>query len=193
MFTKTDIRKQFLEQRLNLSVADAEDLNQRLLQNCRQLDLSGINWVHVFLPIAEKKEVNTWPIIEWLRQAYPSLQWVLGKADLATSQMEHFLWNEHTTLVKSKYGIPEPAGGMHIAPAMLDLVFVPLLAFDKTGHRVGYGKGMYDRFLQQCRPGVRTIGLSLFEPVNVITDTDDRDIRLQSAVTPYAIYQFPKI
>ncbi len=193
MLTKTDIRKHFLEQRLNLQPAAADELNQGLLANCRQLDFSGVQWGHIFLPIAAKKEVNTWPIIEWLRQAYPALQWVLGRADMATSQMEHFLWDEHTTLVKSKYGIPEPAGGAHIAPAMLDLIFVPLLAFDRTGHRVGYGKGMYDRFLQECRPDARTIGLSLFEPVNVITDTDDRDIRLQTAVTPYAIYQFQKI
>jgi 5-formyltetrahydrofolate cyclo-ligase len=193
LYTKTNIRKQFLERRLNLPEEEAEDLNRRLLHNCRQLDLSGMHWVHTFLPIAEKKEVNTWPIVEWLKEAYPSLQLVLARALLSTGEMEHFLWERHTVLIKSKYGIPEPAGGTLIAPEALDLVFVPLLAFDKTGQRIGYGKGMYDRFLKECRLGVRTIGLSLFEPVDVITDTDPHDVPLQTVVTPDTIYHFSKI
>ena len=190
MFTKTDIRKQFLERRLNMPAAETAALNQRLLENCQQVNYSRIHWAHIFLPIAEKKEVNTWPIVEWMRQAYPALQWVLGKASLANATMEHFLWETNTTLVKSRYGIPEPAGGIPVEPSTLDLVFVPLLAFDLTGHRVGYGKGMYDRFLKQCRPDVRTIGLSLFEPVDVIMDADIHDVPLQTVITPLTIYQF---
>lgn len=169
---------------------EAAALNQRLLENCRQVNYSRIHWAHIFLPITEKKEVNTWPIVEWMRQTYPALKWVLGKASLAAATMEHFLWEEHTPLVKSRYGIPEPAGGIPVEPRTLDLVFVPLLAFDLTGHRVGYGKGMYDRFLKQCRPDVRTIGLSLFEPVDVIMDADIHDIPLQTVITPLTIYQF---
>lgn len=192
MTTKTAIRKQFLERRLNLPEEEAGTLNRRLLENCRQLDLTGVRWVHVFLPIAEKKEVNTWPIVERFRQSHPSLHWVLARALLSTGEMEHFLWEKDTVLVKSRYGIPEPAGGTLIMPETLDLVFVPLLAFDKTGQRVGYGKGMYDRFLKQCRPDVRTIGLSLFEPLNVIVDTDERDVPLQTVVTPDFIYHFSK-
>jgi 5-formyltetrahydrofolate cyclo-ligase len=190
LFTKTDIRKQFLERRLNLPEGEAAALNQHLLQNCQQVDYSGIRWAHIFLPITEKKEVNTWPIVEWMRQTYPALQWVLGKTSLATTTMEHFLWETHTALVKSRYGIPEPAGGIPVEPRTLDLVFVPLLAFDLTGHRVGYGKGMYDRFLKQCRPDVRTIGLSLFEPVDVITDAGIHDVPLQTIITPVTIYHF---
>ncbi|GAA0565148.1 5-formyltetrahydrofolate cyclo-ligase [Chitinophaga japonensis] len=192
MLTKKDIRKQFLERRLNLDAGTAAALNSRLLENCRQLDYSGVHRVHTFLPITEKKEVNTWPIIRWLRQTYPHLQWVLPRALLSTGEMEHFLWEEHTPLVNSRYGIPEPAGGMRIAPEALDLVLVPMLAFDRAGHRVGYGKGMYDRFLQQCRPDVRTVGLSLFEPVNVIIDTDDHDVPLDTVVTPDTIFHFDK-
>jgi 5-formyltetrahydrofolate cyclo-ligase len=193
LYTKTDIRKQFLERRLNLRVSEAAELNEGLLHNCRELDFDGVHWVHTFLPITEKKEVNTWPIVEWLREERPGLQWVIARALLSTGQMEHILWERHTVLVKSKYGIPEPAGGTLIAPETLDLVFVPLLAFDKTGHRVGYGKGMYDRFLKECRPNVRTVGLSLFEPVNVIIDTDPRDVRLHTVVTPDSIYHFSNI
>ncbi|WP_298734649.1 5-formyltetrahydrofolate cyclo-ligase [uncultured Chitinophaga sp.] len=193
MQTKTSIRKHFLERRLNLPEEEAAARNEALLYKIRELDFSKVQWVHVFLPITEKKEVNTWPIIEWLRSTHPAVQLVLAKAFLATGEMEHYLWEPHTILVKSKYGIPEPAGGSLIAPEMLDLVFVPLLAFDHSGQRVGYGKGMYDRFLKQCRPGVRTIGLSLFEPVDRITDTDPRDVPLHTVITPEKIYHFSNI
>ncbi|WP_212004118.1 5-formyltetrahydrofolate cyclo-ligase [Chitinophaga sp. HK235] len=190
MITKKDIRKYSLEQRLNLSDVIAEDFNGRLLDNACRLNYEGVRRLHIFLPISEKKEVDTWPLAHWLRQQHPEIQLVLSKADMKTGDMYHYAWNVNTILVKNRFGIPEPQGGTEVAPAELDLVFVPLLAFDRQGHRVGYGKGMYDRFLHQCRQDVRTVGLSLFGPVDQITDTDTWDIPLQTVVTPDLIYQF---
>ncbi|PSL43781.1 5-formyltetrahydrofolate cyclo-ligase [Chitinophaga niastensis] len=190
MTTKKDIRKHFLELRLNLDDDTAITLNERLLANSRQLDYSGIRQAHIFLPISEKKEADTWPLIKWLRDTWPNMQWVLSKADMKTGEMTHYRWKTNTILVKNRFGIPEPDHGEEVLPTDIDLVFVPLLAFDLQGHRVGYGKGMYDRFLQQCRPDVRTIGLSLFEPVAKIEDADTWDVPLQTVVTPDQIYQF---
>ncbi len=192
MTTKKDIRKQFLEQRLNLDEPTAVRLNSALLANVLKLNFSGLQYIHVFLPILEKKEADTWPIIEALRTRYPQLRWVLSRSDMQTATMTHFLWEQNTPLVKNSYGITEPAAGQTVAPLQIDLVLVPLLAFDHTGHRVGYGKGMYDRFLQECRPDVQTIGLSLFEPIPEIPDTDAGDIALQTVVTPENIYHFSK-
>lgn len=192
MLTKRDIRKAYLERRLNLPEQDMQQLNAQLLQHCRQLDYSAYRLAHVFLPITEKREADTYALVSWLRQTQPSLQWALPRANLDTGEMQHFLWQPHTVLVKNRYGIPEPAGGTEVMPAEIDLVFVPLLAFDLRGQRVGYGKGMYDRFLQQCRPGVATIGLSLFEPVEMIADADSRDVPLQTVITPHTIYEFKK-
>lgn len=192
MTTKKDIRKHFLEQRLNLDDLAAATLNAQLLENCRGLDFSRELFAHVFLPIASRREVDTWSLIRWMQETWPALQWALSRSNLSTGDMEHFIWTPATTLVSNKYGIPEPDGGTRVLPEVLDLVFVPLLAFDRKGHRVGYGKGMYDRFLQQCRPGVRTIGLSLFEPVEKIEDISPADVPLQTVVTPYFIYHFHK-
>ncbi|NLR69087.1 5-formyltetrahydrofolate cyclo-ligase [Chitinophaga varians] len=190
MITKKDIRKHFLEQRLNLPDATAADLNERLLAHARQLDYQGVRYLHLFLPISEKKEVDTWPLAQWLRQQHPDIQLVLPKADMKTGDMLHYAWHVNTVLVKNRFGIPEPENGDPVLPETVDLVMVPLLAFDQQGQRVGYGKGMYDRFLKQCRPDVRTVGLSLFGPIEGISDADPWDVPLQTVVTPDFIYHF---
>ncbi|MFY0255775.1 5-formyltetrahydrofolate cyclo-ligase [Chitinophaga sp. 30R24] len=190
MTTKKDIRKHFLELRLNMDDDTAQSLNKSLLDQCRQLDYQGVQLAHTFLPITEKKEADTWPLVKWLREQYPAMQWTISQSDMKTGDMRHYLWKTNTILVRNKFGIPEPVSGDLVQPAEIDLVFVPLLAFDEQGQRVGYGKGMYDRFLQQCRPGVRTIGLSLLGPVPRIEDAGPWDVRLQTVVTPDRIYQF---
>lgn len=190
MITKKDIRKHFLEQRLNLPDATAADLNERLLANARQLDYQRVRYLHLFLPISEKKEVDTWPLARWLRQQHPDVQLVLSKADMKTGDMLHYAWHTNTVLVKNRFGIPEPENGELVQPEAIDLVMVPLLAFDRQGQRVGYGKGMYDRFLKLCRPDVRTVGLSLFGPIDGISDADAWDVPLQTVVTPDYIYHF---
>jgi 5-formyltetrahydrofolate cyclo-ligase len=190
MFTKKDIRKLYLEKRLNLPAETMAVLNGQLLAQCCAIDYSPYQMGHIFLPISGKREADTFAFVAWARQAYPGLQWAISRSDLKTAAMEHFLWEPDAVLVKNAYGIPEPMGGIPVLPAEIDLVFVPLLAFDQAGHRVGYGKGMYDRFLQQCRPDAMRIGLSLFEPVDAITDTDAWDVPLNKVITPEAIYQF---
>jgi 5-formyltetrahydrofolate cyclo-ligase len=192
LLTKKDIRKQYLEKRLNLQVDEITTLNRELLDQCRQLDYSAYRMAHIFLPITEKKEADTYALVHWAREAYPKLQWALSRSDMSTAMMEHFLWKEETVLVRNAYGIPEPAGGIPLMPAEIDLIFVPMLAFDKNGQRVGYGKGMYDRFLKECLPTATTIGLSLFEPVDAIADVNENDVPLQMVITPQTIYDFKK-
>ncbi|NSL86727.1 5-formyltetrahydrofolate cyclo-ligase [Chitinophaga sp. Mgbs1] len=190
MTTKKDIRKFFLEERLNLPDEQAQALNRQLLEQVQELNYTGVGTLHLFLPISEKKEVDTWPLAAWLRERFPAIRLALSRADMKTGEMFHYAWEAHTALVKNKFGIPEPAGGDELPATDIDLVFVPLLAFDREGQRVGYGKGMYDRFLKECRPDVRTVGLSLFEPVEKITDTDAWDVPLHTVVTPAHIYHF---
>jgi 5-formyltetrahydrofolate cyclo-ligase len=69
-------------------------------------------------------------------------------------------------------------------------VLIPLLAFDRKGHRVGYGKGYYDRFLRTCRKDVVKIGFSYFDPVEKIEDASRYDVRLNYCITPNDIYRF---
>ena len=60
--------------------------------------------------------------------------------------MDFFKWHKNDPLLINKYGIPEPISENKIYP---DIIFVPLVAFDKEFNRLGYGGGFYDRYIQK--------------------------------------------
>ena len=62
------------------------------------------------------------------------------------SQMEFYKWYKNDPLFINKYGIPEPETTKRVYP---DILFVPLVAFDKELNRLGYGGGFYDRYIQK--------------------------------------------
>ncbi len=104
--------------------------------------------------------------------------------------MTHLLLTDNTKLEVNRWGIPEPTDGIPIPESKIDVVFVPSLAFDDNGNRVGYGKGFYDKFLSQCNPETIKIGLSFFAPEKEIEGVMSTDIKLDYCVTPLKIYSF---
>lgn len=186
--TKRELRAVFKEKRSLLTDADVELLNAGLLAQFQQFDWRGLEYVHTFLPIQKQVEPDTYRLIDWLRNALPDLKTVISKSDIKTNSMEHFVWEEELVLEVNRWGIEEPLGGKSIASQQLDAVIVPLLAFDLKGHRVGYGKGFYDRFLATCRPDCLIIGLSFFAPIKEIKNINPFDISLDFCITPQRIY-----
>lgn len=185
--TKTDIRKQALQQRKSLSKEDCAVLSRKLLEGFKTLDFSKIKSIHIFLPIEAKKEPDTFLIIDWLRQHRPNIEIIVPKADFAVGLMGHYFYGGKEDLANSYYGIPEPQNGI-ATTTIPDMVLVPLLAVDVQGHRVGYGKGFYDRFLQNLP--AQKIGLSFFEPVTEINDVHLNDVRLDKCILPDRIIEF---
>lgn len=185
--TKAEIRKIAGLQRKALSQQEAEGYSKRLLEFFSAFDFSSVKVIHVFLPIAEKNEPNTFLIIDWLANHYPEIRIIVPKADFNTSLMANYVFKGRKGLVKNLYGILEPEIGELHADA-IDMVLIPMLAFDLKGYRVGYGKGFYDRFLQGN--DVLKVGLSFFEPVDRIEDVNEHDVRLDCCITPDRIYQF---
>ncbi|MFT4781508.1 MAG: 5-formyltetrahydrofolate cyclo-ligase [Psychroserpens sp.] len=186
--TKTKLRTHYKTLRKALSEKQIEDYSLKIANQLLLLPIWDHEFYHIFLSIIEHKEVNTDYILNILSGKDKNI--IISKSDFSTREMSHILLTDSTTIKKNKWHIPEPVNGITITPEQIDVVFVPLLAFDEQGHRVGYGKGFYDKFLAMCKPETLKIGLSFFESEKKITDVYQGDIILDYCVTPHDIYTF---
>lgn len=167
-------------------------MNLKLLAQFQQLDLSTIRCAHLFLPMVQNREPDTYLIRDWLKENHRDIKIVFPKTDFRTLQMFSYADDDDLVLEVNKYGITEPVAGNEIAAAEIDMVLLPMLIFDTRGYRVGYGKGFYDRFVELCRPDVQLTGLSLFKPVKNIDDVNGHDLRMQVCLTPGQLYNWPR-
>ncbi|HET7117419.1 MAG TPA: 5-formyltetrahydrofolate cyclo-ligase [Hanamia sp.] len=188
--TKQELRKIYKYKRQALSLHAIEKFNDLILIHFQKSELSFLNCVHTYLPSLKQIEPDTAQIIRYLEFKNPSLKIVVPKIDTRSGIMEHYHFNEKVELIKNVFGIDEPKEGKRISENKIDMILIPLLAFDKRGYRVGYGKGYYDKFLAKCRPDTIKFGLSFFEPVDEIDDITSFDIPLNFCATPHQLYSF---
>jgi 5-formyltetrahydrofolate cyclo-ligase len=186
---KNEFRKQYKELRKKISEESLEDLSIEIANNLLKLPVWEFDNYHIFLPIPNKTEVNTEYILHILQGKDKSI--IVPKAHIETGEMSHILLQDNTVLKPSNYNVPEPVSGIEIKPSQIDVVFIPLLAYDKNGNRLGYGKGFYDRFLAKCKPETIFIGLSLFKPEEAIPH-EETDVPLHFCVSPKNVFRFKK-
>lgn len=184
---KKDARLKYSELRKNLSKESLLHSSLTIANKTLTLPIWHAEYFHIFLPISEKNELDTTFILTILQGKDKTvvLPKVSGKIEL-----KHYVLTDSTKLKPSPWGVPEPIDGIELSEKKIDVVFVPLMAFDKTGSRVGYGKGFYDVFLGKCKKTVIKVGLSLFEAEEEISDVDAHDIPLDFCVTPLTVYSF---
>lgn len=186
--TKSDFRQKYKQLRNQFSENEIEEKSLAIANQILKLDIWDKTFFHVFLSIAEQNEVETEYILHLLQGKDKEI--LVSKSDFETKKMTHFLLTDNTKFKKNNYNIPEPINGIEVSTDKIEVVFVPLLAFDKTGNRIGYGKGFYDLFLAGCKPETIKIGLSFFEAEDNFTAVSQTDIRLDYCVTPNEIYKF---
>ncbi len=187
---KANLRKVYLDRQKSL---DLDERSKKSLRICMQFfanfDLDDVRFLHLFLLISEKNEVDTSFFINDLWSDYINTKTVVPRVDFERDILEHLRFNSETTLKVNHWGIPEPVGEDFIDERKIDLVLVPLLCFDERGYRVGHGKGYYDKFLSECREDTLKIGLSFFEPIKEIKDIHRYDIRLNFCITPEKVWK----
>lgn len=185
---KPALRQTYQACRTSLSEEAYRQKNQQLVE---QLFATYylVGTVHCFLPATRQREVDTWPIIHRL-WTVPAVQVLVPRCRPTGNELSHHALTSDTPLEDNRWGIPEPVDSPEHPASSVDWVLVPLLAFDQRGHRVGYGKGFYDRFLAECRADTRKIGLSLFPPVEDIDDLSAQDVALDAVVTPDQVWTF---
>ncbi|MGB0366917.1 MAG: 5-formyltetrahydrofolate cyclo-ligase [Flavobacteriaceae bacterium] len=183
---KNSLRADYKKQREALTPEEVTNKSLQIANQLLSLPLWEKTYFHLFLSSTKHKEVDTENIITLLQ----------GKdKEVIVPRMEHnfdlfhILLTDATPLKPNPFGISEPIGGIAVLPATIEVVFVPLLAYDFHGNRIGYGKGFYDRFLAKCTQDTLFVGLSFFPPEKEVP-SEDTDIPLHYCVTPEKVYSF---
>ena len=186
---KQEIRTKYKTKRKELDQSYVELKSDDILKLIEQnLDLKDKK-ISIFLPIEKFNEINTFKIIEQLESNIIAVP----KTNFEELFMEHYVYEGKKNLEISKIGILEPNNNNKIQDEEFDIVFVPLLAIDKNGYRVGYGKGFYDTFLAKCNEKCVFIGLNIFEETEEIDDIFELDIPLDLCITPSQIIRYQTI
>ncbi|MEQ8926469.1 MAG: 5-formyltetrahydrofolate cyclo-ligase [Fulvivirga sp.] len=179
MASKQVLREVYLAKRLTLTNKEY-DLRNNLVVGAASVLIDKIKpeTVHIFVPIKSKREIDLTGLVE----KYAAKKFAVPKTE-KNGELKHFIFNSETKMLQNKWGIMEPHNGQEVDPTQVDLVFVPLIIADKLGHRIGYGKGYYDRFLAQT--SAIKIGVSLQPLLDKIDYMQITDVKLDGVITPY--------
>ena len=183
---KVFLRQLFKKNRFKLTDNELKDLNKSIFKNLMKMDLFKKTYYHIYLSNYLNNEVETDEIIKLLfkknKRVY--VPKIMGE------NLIHIEINKDTTYSENQFSIREPSSTITSDPKIFDVVFIPLLAYDKYGERVGYGGGYYDRFLLNTKKNVIKVGLSFFEPVDKILNVEEHDIKLAYVITPNRVINF---
>ena len=194
--TKKEIRAHFKGLRNALKSEEIEKMSKRIHDLLfSRLMMHRYSPIHLYIPIKRNNEVDSLLILNTLRRDFAPDIYI--SKSLEIGEMLHSKFLPSTLLETNQWGIEEPKDTSESlsSEAFFEkyknediLIFVPLLAFDKKGNRVGYGKGYYDRFLQFATKDTTIVGLSFFEPIDLIEDADSFDVKMNFCVTPERVW-----
>jgi 5-formyltetrahydrofolate cyclo-ligase len=187
---KKDARKTYREKRMALSEKERVKLDDLLLIQLQSAELPFIELLLTYWPIEENNEPDTHLFTEFLRFRNPEMIVCYPKSDFVSGSMQAVRTDIDSPFTKTVLNIFEPENSEVVMPGEIDLVFVPLLAFDKEGYRVGYGKGFYDKWLAGARADCIKVGFSYFEPIESLDDRNEFDVPLNLCITPHNQYVF---
>jgi 5-formyltetrahydrofolate cyclo-ligase len=184
--SKSELRTAALARRSALSEADRAAASDALARLAFPLPIRPDTVVAGYAPI--RSEIDPVPLMRALaeqgaRQALPAI--VARDAPLVFCA-----WTPEQMLQPGAYGILAPApGAPHLIP---DILLVPLAAFDRAGHRIGYGAGYYDRSLTQLRAvqPVTAIGLAFDTQEIAAIPAGPHDVALDFVLTETRVIDF---
>jgi 5-formyltetrahydrofolate cyclo-ligase len=126
-------------------------------------------------------EINTYPILEGSLELGKNLY--LPKVVPDKNHFDFYLVHNFKNLAPGPFGILEPSGHKPADWEEIDLVLVPGLAFDLTGHRLGFGKGYYDRVLPLLKKSTLTVGLGYSFQIVEKIPAESHDIPIKAVLS----------
>ena len=176
MMTKQALRKYFRDRRHHLSSFLRQQAAQQLLDIVLQHRLlDEKQFIACYL--SQDNELNLTPLIDYLWQQNKAVYLPV----IAQERLVFKLYRKDTRMHVGPYGILEPETIETISHDQLDLVFVPLVAFDQSGNRLGMGKGFYDKTFQDQRSVLMGVAYACQEAENLPVDC--WDVPLSGVIT----------
>lgn len=157
---KGELRKRMRGLRKTLPASACAERSARIVERLSALPpVAQSRSIALFWPIEERHEVDLRDLDARLRErgvriAYPAV-------DPETRAMSFRFVEQTGSMIEQGFGFREPSqDSPEATPGTLDVVVVPALAVDPTGHRLGYGAGYYDRTLPAFAPSAITIAVA---------------------------------
>lgn len=178
MLSKTELRPLLHARRQALSDDTQHTHAQKIAELFRQHSLFK-NATHIAAYQACHAEINPHFIIQTLWEAHKTCYLPVIQDD---GILTFRVYEKETVLKKNIYGIAEPLATAEIFATQLDIVLVPLLGFDRAKHRLGMGKGYYDKtFFDKKSPIL--IGLAHSCQEHALIPTETHDVALDFILT----------
>lgn len=185
MLTKVHIRNQIKQARKRFSAAYIQDASWQIAQvitKCRSFKEAEV----VFLYAAFEEEIQTDCLAEWAKNegkktAYPKIQ--PGLEEMLFYEVEDIKELQLQTFKSLQIYEPDPKRHPLISPGAKDLIIVPGLAFDKEGHRIGYGGGFYDKYLKKY-PRTFKVGVCMDFQLLEELPSESFDVKMDAVITP---------
>ncbi|GIU99526.1 MAG: hypothetical protein KatS3mg014_1142 [Actinomycetota bacterium] len=183
---KRALRWQVRQLRDGLPPVERADRSRRIAERVLALpELTGARTVMAFASFGS--EVDTAPILRGLgergvRVALPRIE---------AGEVVPVVFRPGDPLRPAALGVPEPVDGDRVPEGEIDAVVTPGVAFDRAGHRVGYGGGFYDRFLRRLRPDVPRIAVGFALQVVERVPHGEGDERVDLVVTEGEVIRCP--
>ena len=185
---KSELRKLIKSNRKKISKEDVKLFSDSIIEHLIEAFEFQDRMVNLFLPIQKFNEIDLTTLKDKVETLGGKL--CINRSDFETFELSPILWDNQVIIKKNHFGIPEPINGFGLKIEDIDIVLVPLLAFTKEGHRLGFGKGFYDRFLSKTASTCIHIGICHSDEDHQIDDIGDKDIALGYLISPKGLRTF---
>ncbi len=182
---KANLRKKILEQRNNMSENEVKALSSRINKNLIDYfnkHLKSPALVCVYYP--KGNEVDIREFIEYIWEHFPTLETAFPRVNDDRKSMDFFKVNSFNDLEKGIFGLKEPNSKCKKINVENAIIITPAVACNKSGFRIGYGAGFYDRYFNINNKGLKTFIAPLYEfQTKKDIDLESHDISMNYIVT----------
>ena len=188
IFLKKKQREKYIKVRKELSKKNTYKFDVKIIENFfNNFKLNNLKVISSFFSI--KTEIPTKELNNFLSKKNKNLVFPVVKPD--TKVLSFRLFTKNQNLIEGKFGIPEPSDkNLELLP---DLLFVPCLAFDEAGYRLGYGGGFYDctfKYFKSINHKFLSVGYTYDNQKTYKVIKDKNDYKLNYVLTEKQLYTF---